>query len=96
MKKRAVLLIIVFICLLSTAGYGQDLPSAEILTADAAWCELSNNLRVAEILITGEIEHQKYQSLENDVNEINFQTGLRVKTGNSIRRCHISILAKNI
>jgi hypothetical protein len=36
MKRRAVLLIIVFICLLSTAGYGQDLPSAEILTADAA------------------------------------------------------------
>ena len=36
MKRRAVLLIIVLICLLSTAGYGQDLPSAEILTADVA------------------------------------------------------------
>ena len=60
MKKRAVLLIIVFICLLSTAGYGQDLPSAEILTADVAWCELSNHLRVAEILITGEIDTSRF------------------------------------
>jgi len=60
MKRRAVLLIIVFICLLSTAGYGQDLPSAEILTADAAWCELSNNLRVAEILITEEIDTSRF------------------------------------
>ncbi len=113
MKGRAVLLIILFISLLS-AGYGQDLPSAEILTADEAWCDLGDNLRVAEILITGEvdtsrfdlvmgiqgsrdtlfnlpsgifslflnnqlgqnvymvykvIEHQEYQSFENDVND---------------------------
>ena len=60
MKGRAVLLIILFICLLSTAVYGQDLPSAEILTADAAWCELSNNLSVAEILITGEIDTSRF------------------------------------
>ena len=52
MKGRAILLNILLISLLSTAGYGQDLPSAEILTADAAWCKLSDNLRVAEILIS--------------------------------------------
>jgi len=113
MKGREVLLIILFISLLP-AGYGQDLPSAEILTADQAWCDLGDNLRVAEILITGEIdtsrfdlvmgiqgsrdtlfnlpsgifslflnnqlgqnvymvykviEHQEYQSFENDVND---------------------------
>jgi PKD repeat protein len=60
MKERAILLIILIISLLNTAGYGQDLPSAEILTADAAWCELSDNLTLAEILITGEIDTSRF------------------------------------
>ena len=56
MKERALLLFMLFIILLPIDGHGQDLPSAEILTADAAWCDRSNNLTVAEILITGEID----------------------------------------
>jgi PKD repeat protein len=60
MKGRAILLFIMFISLKPTWGYGQDLPSAEILTADAAWCELSDNLKVAEILITGEIDTSRF------------------------------------
>jgi len=60
MKGRTILLFILFISLKPTGGYGQDLPSAEILTADAGWCELSDNLRVAEILITGEIDTSRF------------------------------------
>jgi len=60
MKGRALLLTILFSSILSTGSYGQDLPSAEILTADAAWCELSSNLTVAEILITGEIATSRF------------------------------------
>ncbi len=46
--------------LLSMAGFGQDLPSAEILTSDAEWCQLPDNLTVAEILITGEIDTSRF------------------------------------
>jgi len=60
MKERALLLFILFIILLPIDGHGQDLPSAEILTADAAWCYLSDNLTVAEILITGEIDTSRF------------------------------------
>ena len=60
MKERALQLFILLFSLLPTMGYGQDLPSAEILTADAAWCELSDNQTVAEILITGEIDTSRF------------------------------------
>ncbi|MCK4991354.1 MAG: hypothetical protein KAS29_12740, partial [Bacteroidales bacterium] len=60
MKERAILLFILIIILLPVDGHGQDLPSAEILTADAAWCDLSDNLTVAEILITGEIDTSRF------------------------------------
>jgi len=60
MKEGALTLIIVLISLCPYAGNGQDLPDAEILTADDAWCELSDNLRVAEILITGEIATSRF------------------------------------
>ena len=60
MKERAILLFILFIILLPINGHGQGLPSAEILTADAAWCDLSDNLTVAEILITGEIDTSRF------------------------------------
>ena len=60
MNVRAILLFILIFGLLTTAGHGQDLPSAEILTADAAWCELANNQTVAEILITGEIDTSRF------------------------------------
>ncbi len=60
MKGRALLLIILIISILNTPGFGQDLPSAEILTADAAWCELSDNLTLAEILISGEIDTSRF------------------------------------
>lgn len=60
MKERALLLFILFLGLCCNSMSGQDLPSAEILTYDAAWCELSNNLTVAEILITGEIDTSRF------------------------------------
>lgn len=60
MKKRALLLFLLLIILLPFKGLGQDLPSAEILTPDAAWCELSDNLKIAEILITGEIDTSRF------------------------------------
>jgi len=60
MKERALQLFILFISLLPGTGFGQDLPTAEILTSDTAWCELSNNLKTAEILITGEIDTSRF------------------------------------
>ncbi len=60
MKERALLLFILFFLLRPNAGHGQDLPSAEILTADAAWCDLDDNLTVAEILITGDIDTSRF------------------------------------
>jgi hypothetical protein len=42
MKERALLLFILFLLLRPNAGHGQDLPSAEILTADAAWITYSS------------------------------------------------------
>jgi len=60
MNVQAKLLFILISGLLTTAGHGQDLPSAEILTADAAWCELANNQTSAEILITGEIDTSRF------------------------------------
>ncbi|RLD70156.1 MAG: hypothetical protein DRI98_08675, partial [Bacteroidetes bacterium] len=60
MKERALLLFILFLLLRPNAGHGQDFPSAEILTADAAWCDLGDNLTVAEILITGEIDTSRF------------------------------------
>ncbi len=56
MKGRAVWFFILFLLLLPFLGSGQDPPFAEILTADAAWCELNDNHTVAEILITGLID----------------------------------------
>lgn len=52
MKGRAVLLTKLLISLLSTAGYGQDLPSAEILTADAAWITYTSSEQVIQ---TGDV-----------------------------------------
>jgi len=60
MKGRAILLIILWTLLISVSGYGQELPFAEILTADSAWCQQSNNLTTAEILITGEIDTSRF------------------------------------
>lgn len=60
MKERAILLFILFISLLSVNGYGQGPPFAEILTADSAWCQQSNNLTMAEILITGDIDTSRF------------------------------------
>lgn len=53
MNERALLLFILFLCLLPATGSGQDPPYAEFLTSDSAWCQQSTNLTVAEILITG-------------------------------------------
>ena len=60
MKGRAVLLFIWISYLLPATGLGQELPFAEILTADSAWCQQSNNLTTAEILITGEIDTSRF------------------------------------
>jgi len=60
MKVRALLLLFVVLYLLPTNSRGQDLPDAEILTADSAWCSRSNNLTIAEILITGEIDTSRF------------------------------------
>ena len=60
MKERALLLLFVVFILLPVIGRGQDLPDAEILTADSAWCRQSSNLTIAEILITGEIDTSRF------------------------------------
>ncbi|MCK4879579.1 MAG: PKD domain-containing protein [Bacteroidales bacterium] len=60
MKERALQLFILFLSLLPATGSGQDPPFAEILTADAAWCQRSNNLTTAEILITGDIDTSRF------------------------------------
>ena len=60
MKGRAKLLFILLTLLISVPGYGQDLPFAEILTTDSSWCQQSNNLTKAEILITGEIDTSRF------------------------------------
>ena len=60
MTGRAVWLFTLFLMLLPFLGSGQDPPFAEILTADAAWCELSDNHSVAEILITGLIDSSRF------------------------------------
>ena len=60
MKVRALLLLLAVLNLLPENSRGQDLPDAEILTADSAWCSRSNNLTIAEILITGEIDTSRF------------------------------------
>lgn len=60
MKGQAIILFILFLWLLPYSGWGQDPPFAEFLTADAAWCELSDNHTVAEILITGVIDTSRF------------------------------------
>jgi len=51
MKGRANLLFILLLWLLPSTGWGQGLPFAKFLTADAAWCELSDKHTVAGILV---------------------------------------------
>jgi PKD repeat protein len=60
MNERVFLLPIILLTLMPAAGMGQPLPFAEILTADSAWCRQSNNLTVAEILITGDIDTSRF------------------------------------
>jgi len=60
MLTRLFRLLVLLPGLLSMAGYGQDLPSAEILTEDAEWCQLPDNLTVGRILITGEIDTSRF------------------------------------
>jgi len=60
MKERALLLLLAALNLLPITGQGQDLPNAEILTADSAWCSRSSNLTIAEILITGDIDTSRF------------------------------------
>ena len=60
MKGRAKLLFILWALIISVSGYGQEPPFAEILTTDSAWCQQSNNLTTAEILITGEIDTSRF------------------------------------
>jgi len=63
MRGRAILLFILILMLLPSPGSGQDPPFAEFLTADADWCELSDNHTVAEILITGIIDTSRFDMI---------------------------------
>ena len=60
MKGRALLLFIWISYILAATGFGQEPPFAEILTADSSWCQQNNNLTVAEILITGDIDTSRF------------------------------------
>lgn len=60
--KHTSQLFLLTIALLAMAGkaVAQGPPFAEFLTEDDAWCQLSNNQRTAEILITGEVDTSRF------------------------------------
>ena len=63
MNLRAARLFLGIFLLLSVESLviAQGPPFAEFLTEDDAWCQMSNNQRTAEILITGEVDTSRFE-----------------------------------
>ncbi len=63
MNVRAARLFMGIILMISMRSLvvAQSLPNAEFLTQDDAWCQMSNNQRTAEILITGEVDTSRFE-----------------------------------
>jgi len=52
---------IFLLLLVESLVVAQGPPFAEFLTEDDAWCQMSNNQRTAEILITGEVDTSRFE-----------------------------------